>query len=326
MVIEDNKFNDFIKLIYDPNRFISLYHKSLIDNIKKDKREKELFNKVCEEAFINNNIEKLNKIYEILFDKELGPEEKRILIYKNLPVDMYKKYLVKKFYFDEKRVYSFENELQEVIDKCENSLILKNQINYFLHNEKNNFKNIFIGIKNRCNDPYPSDSLIRSKYDYLNHIEDKEKRNEIIGHYGELKDYELYNNLIKEKVIEENARIHWVARNIGDGFGYDLLLCVDDDLEIRDEVKTTDTRNKKNDWYDNLSLTKTEYEEMNEIKQKSIYQIDRVFLGKDNKVDYELLNLDKDGNLISSNSKYVLTKVKDNNYTYTREKKIIYKI
>ena len=41
---------------------------------------------------------------------------------------MYKKYLVKKFYFDEKRVYSFENELQEVIDKCENSLILKNQI------------------------------------------------------------------------------------------------------------------------------------------------------------------------------------------------------
>ena len=132
--------------------------------------------------------------------------------------------------------------------------------------------------------------------------------------------------MIKEKVIEENARIHWVARNIGDGFGYDLLLCVDDDLEIRDEVKTTDTRNKTHDWYDYLSLTKTEYEEMNKIKQKSIYQIDRVFLGKDNKVDYELLNLDEDGNLVSSNSKYVLTKVKDNNYTYTREKKIIYKI
>ena len=92
-------------------------------------------------------------------------------------------------------------------------------VSYFEYNgiDLNNKKSIGDIFCNYGN-PYKNPDGIKSDFEKIDNLIE-EKRNSVLGRYGEL---EIYNMLKANLKLEEE--IKWVSKDVGDLFGYDIII------------------------------------------------------------------------------------------------------
>ena len=147
-----------------------------------------------------------------------------------------------------------ENDIQRVRDYFE-----YNRIDL---NNKKSIGDIFCNYGN----PYKDPDGIKSDFEKIdNLIEDK--RNNALGRYGEL---EIYNMLKENLKLEEE--IKWVSKDVGDLFGYDIIIS----NVMTGEVKLIEVKTSYNNGGE-LTLSLNEYNKLQEsIKNGIEYEMYKV--------------------------------------------------
>lgn len=131
----------------------------------------------------------------------------------------------------------------------------------------------------------------------------KEYENKLIGNIGEF----YINNLLNNKLVNPYlSNIDFVAKELGNGFGYDIYFqYVNKDFikEYLIEVKTTFSKNMNND---SFNLTENESNIMKEAMIKNTeYRVYRVY--KDNNgYNHHRLMFNKEGNFVEIDNKDII--------------------
>ena len=100
----------------------------------------------------------------------------------------------------------------------------------------------------------------------------EEEKNRVLGRYGEL---EIYNMLKKNLKPEEE--IKWVSKDVGDLFGYDIIIS----NVITHEVRLIEVKTSYNNVRE-LTLSLNEYNKLQEsIKNGVVYEMYKVEYGND---------------------------------------------
>ena len=129
-------------------------------------------------------------------------------------------------------------------------------------NNKKSIGDIFCNYGNPYKDP---DGIKRDFEKIDNLIEDK--RNSALGRYGEL---EIYNMLKENLKLEEE--IKWVSKDVGDLFGYDIIIS----NVITHEVRLVEVKTSYNNVRE-LTLFLNEYNKLQEsIKNGVVYEMYKV--------------------------------------------------
>jgi len=129
-------------------------------------------------------------------------------------------------------------------------------------NNKKSIGDIFCNYGNPYKDP---DGIKRDFEKIDNLIEDK--RNSALGRYGEL---EIYNMLKENLKLEEE--IKWVSKDVGDLFGYDIIIS----NVMTGEVKLIEVKTSYNNGGE-LTLSLNEYNKLQEsIKNGIEYEMYKV--------------------------------------------------
>lgn len=134
-----------------------------------------------------------------------------------------------------------------------------NRINF---SDEESIEKIFCNYGN----PYKNPDGIKSDFEKIdNLIEDK--RNSALGRYGEL---EIYNMLKENLKLEEE--IKWVSKDVGDLFGYDIIIS----NVMTGEVKLIEVKTSYNNGGE-LTLSLNEYNKLQEsIKNGIEYEMYKV--------------------------------------------------
>ena len=199
-------------------------------------------------------------------------------------------------------------------------------INQFITEENFNFDE-FNKLIIR-NDKYPSKQQIKNNYIV---IKNKAKNfTKELGIYGELCSYEFLKQELNRIDREDLAdRTIWVARDIGDHFGFDQTSFDENEEELILEVKATDSKKFESE-KDNFYMTQNEFQKMKELKDEYNYLVVRVYIDEKGFAHLYYLKPNDDMSVEYGDVKYVtdgkLAKNKTT-YEYKREpKKKVFKL
>ncbi len=181
---------------------------------------------------------------------------------------------------------------------------------------------------NRSTDAYPSEQQIKNNYRIIK-SKVKNCTNEI-GIYGELCSYRFSKNELRSLGKDDLAsRVIWVARDIGDHFGFDQTSFDENEEELILEVKATDSKKFEYE-KDNFYMTQNEFQKMKEMKEEYNYIVTRVYVDDKGTANLFYLKPNDDMSVEYGDIKYVTTGKLlpgGNTYEYKRvPKKKIYKL
>lgn len=177
------------------------------------------------DRYIKLQQSKIKETDAIFKSLNLSAELKKVLICEKLPFrtktkDLLRYYLIQAYlhrilyretYFD---IYNYIKHFNVVSEKD-----IKDVRNYFELNGI--YVNNFSFIKNMlCNydNPYKNRDGLKRDFERINNFSEKEQCS-IVGRYGEL---EIYNMLRENLKPEEE--IKWVSKDVGELFGYDIII------------------------------------------------------------------------------------------------------
>lgn len=134
-------------------------------------------------------------------------------------------------------------------------------------NNKKSIENMFCNYGN----PYKNQDGLKRDFERINSFSEEEK-NRVLGRYGELKIY----NMLKENLKPEEE-IKWVSKDVGDLFGYDIIIS----NVITHEVRLVEVKTSYNNVRE-LTLSLNEYNKLQEsIKNGVVYEMYKVEYGND---------------------------------------------
>ena len=178
------------------------------------------------------------------------------------------------------------------------------------------------------NDKYPNDQEIKNNYRI---IKNKAKNfTKELGIYGELCSYKFSKRELRRINRDDLAnRSIWVARDIGDHFGFDQTSFDENENELILEVKATDSKKFETE-KDNFYMTQNEFQKMKEMKDEYNYLVVRVYIDDRGYANLYYLKPNDDMSVEYGDIKYVtdgkLAKNKTT-YQYKREpKKKVYRL
>lgn len=230
------------------------------------------------DRYIKLQQSKIQETNEIFNSSKLSPELKKVLMCEKLPfrtktkdivrynlIQDYLGHVLYKTYFP--CIYDNIKYFNVVSEKN-----IQNVRSYFEYNgidlnNKKSIENMFCNYGN----PYKNQDGLRKDFERINSFSEEE-RNCVLGRYGEL---EIYN-MLKENLKPEEE-IKWVSKDVGDLFGYDIIISNVITHEVRlIEVKTSYNNVRK------LTLSLNEYNKLQEsIKNGVVYEMYKVEYGND---------------------------------------------
>lgn len=177
------------------------------------------------------------------------------------------------------------------------------------------------------NDKYPSKQEIKNNYKI---IKNKAKNfTKEMGIYGELCSYEFSKRELTRIGREDLAeRAIWVARDIGDYFGFDHTSFDKNEEELILEVKATDSKKFENE-KDNFYMTQNEFQKMIEMKNEYNYQVVRVYIDEKGFANLFYLSPNDDLSLEYGDIRYEIEGKSKNKSTYNYKrvpKKKVFKL
>lgn len=225
------------------------------------------------DRYIKMQQSKIQETDAVFKSPKLSPELKKVLMCEKLPFrtktkdivryNLIQDYLGRVFYtIPSSCIY---NNIKYFNAVPENDI--QTVRNYFEHNrinfgDEDSIEKIFCNYGN----PYKNPDGIKSDFEKIdNLIEDK--RNSALGRYGEL---EIYNMLKENLKLEEE--IKWVSKDVGDLFGYDIIIS----NVITGEVRLIEVKTSYNNGGE-LTLSLNEYNKLQEsIKNGIEYEMYKV--------------------------------------------------
>lgn len=225
------------------------------------------------DRYIRMQQSKIQETDAVFKSPKLSPELKKVLMCEKLPFRTRTKDMI--------RYNLIQDYLDRVLYITHSSCIYDN-IKYFNAVPERNIKYVRgyfeyngIDLNNKksigdifCNygNPYKDPDGIKSDFEKIdNLIEDK--RNSALGRYGEL---EIYNMLKENLKLEEE--IKWVSKDVGDLFGYDIIIS----NVMTGEVKLIEVKTSYNNGGE-LTLSLNEYNKLQEsIKNGIEYEMYKV--------------------------------------------------
>ena len=260
------------------------YDKEKVDQFLKDNASIPMSPELSYDTYgyIKLQHSKIQETDEIFNSSKLSPELKKVLMCEKLPFrtktkdivryNLIQDYLGHVFYttyfpciYDNIKYF---NAVPDAVSE-EN---IQNVRSYFEYNgidlnNKKSIENMFCNYGN----PYKNQDGLRKDFERINSFSEEE-RNCVLGRYGEL---EIYNMLKGNLKPEEE--IKWVSKDVGDLFGYDIIISNGITHEVRlIEVKTSYNNVRK------LTLSLNEYNKLQEsIKNGVVYEMYKVEYGND---------------------------------------------
>ena len=225
------------------------------------------------DRYIRMQQSKIQETDAVFKSPKLSPELKKVLMCEKLPFRTRTKDMI--------RYNLIQDYLDRVLYITHSSCIYDN-IKYFNAVPERNIQYVRgyfeyngIDLNNKksigdifCNygNPYKDPDGIKSDFEKIdNLIEDK--RNSALGRYGEL---EIYNMLKENLKLEEE--IKWVSKDVGDLFGYDIIIS----NVMTGEVKLIEVKTSYNNGGE-LTLSLNEYNKLQEsIKNGIEYEMYKV--------------------------------------------------
>lgn len=218
------------------------------------------------DRYIKLQQKKIQKTDAIFKSLNLSAELKKVLICEKLPFrtktkDLLRYCLIQTYlnrilyretHFD---IYNHIKHFNVVSEKN-----IKDVRNYFELNGI--YVNNFSFIKNMlCNydNPYKNQDGLKRDFEKIDNLIE-EKRNSVLGRYGEL---EIYNMLRENLKPEEE--IKWVSKDVGELFGYDIIIS----NVITGEVKLIEVKTSYNNGGE-LTLSLNEYNKLQESIRNGI--------------------------------------------------------
>lgn len=275
---EETAYND-IKLVgncYKLNpghRMLSQFDNDFLTYLNKKVNEVETFDSILLNPQENTFLQDVMKYYYLPFRYSKNPtlDKKIISTILNLKHDSYDKIL-------------FSLSFNSYGDK------LAKEIHNFIAQEGIEFESL--GKDARCGwvEKYPDkdqdiiDRFNIAKDNYHNEDNTKEvlkKYKKDIGNYAELEFFKYLN-----KNRKENEQILWVSRFVGDGFGYDIMVC----NNKTKEVKLYEVKGSISLFYSKkFDLTLTESNILRSASESNVeYHIVKLFFDKDKTKIYEI--------------------------------------
>lgn len=218
------------------------------------------------DRYIRMQQSKIQETDAVFKSLKLPPELKKVLMCEKLPFRTKTKDMV--------RYNLIQDYLERVLYTTHSSSIYDNIKYYNAVPERNiqyvrgYFEYNGIDLNNKksigdifCNygNPYKDPDGIKSDFEKIdNLIEDK--RNSALGRYGEL---EIYNMLKENLKLEEE--IKWVSKDVGDLFGYDIIIS----NVITGEVRLIEVKTSYNNGGE-LTLSLNEYNKLQESIRNGI--------------------------------------------------------
>lgn len=251
------------------------YDKEKVDQFLKDNASIPMSPELSHDTdgYIKLQQSKIQETNEIFNSSKLSPELKKVLMCEKLPfrtktkdivrynlIQDYLGHVLYKTYFP--CIYDNIKYFNAVSEKN-----IQNVRSYFEYNgidlnNKKSIENMFCNYGN----PYKNQDGLRKDFERINSFSEEE-RNCVLGRYGEL---EIYNMLKGNLKPEEE--IKWVSKDVGDLFGYDIIISNGITHEVRlIEVKTSYNNVRK------LTLSLNEYNKLQEsIKNGVVYEMYKV--------------------------------------------------
>ena len=252
-----------------------------------------------------------------LSNEEYKKQEKRLNVYRtffnsdiNVPIAYWASLVGLIEPYDS--FYEFIKSYSVYSDLNNKNEFLKN-INSFLNEENFDF-DMFNKLKSSTY-TYPDKQEIKRNYKI---IKNKAKNfTKEMGIYGELCSYEFSKRELKRIGREDLAkRTIWVARDIGDYFGFDLFSFDEKEKELILEVKATDSKRFEIE-KDNFYMTQNEFQKMKEMKEDNNYQVVRVYIDEKGFANLYYLKPNDDMSVEYGDIKYVIDgKLSKNRTTY----------
>lgn len=260
------------------------YDKEKVDQFLKDNASIPMSPELSYDTngYIKLQQSKIQETNEIFNSSKLSPELKKVLMCEKLPFrtktkdivryNLIQDYLGHVFYTKYSPcIYDNIKYFNAVPDAVSEENIQKVR-GYFEYNgidlnNKKSIENMFCNYGN----PYKNQDGLRKDFERINSFSEEE-RNCVLGRYGEL---EIYNMLKGNLKPEEE--IKWVSKDVGDLFGYDIIISNEITHEVRlIEVKTSYNNVRK------LTLSLNEYNKLQEsIKNGVVYEMYKVEYGND---------------------------------------------
>ena len=260
------------------------YDKEKVDQFLKDNASIPMSPELSYDTngYIKLQQSKIQETNEIFNSSKLSPELKKVLMCEKLPFrtktkdivryNLIQDYLGHVFYTKYSPcIYDNIKYFNDVPDAVSEENIQKVR-GYFEYNgidlnNKKSIENMFCNYGN----PYKNQDGLRKDFERINSFSEEE-RNCVLGRYGEL---EIYNMLKGNLKPEEE--IKWVSKDVGDLFGYDIIISNEITHEVRlIEVKTSYNNVRK------LTLSLNEYNKLQEsIKNGVVYEMYKVEYGND---------------------------------------------
>ena len=201
----------------------------------------------------------------------------------------------------------------------ENRNVFFKQLNEFVMEENFDFNSYGI-LMARKENPYPPTQKIISNYKSMRYKGKKYTKE--LGVYGELCSHLFVKQELSKNGREDlSKRTIWVARDIGDYFGFDEYSFEDNGDETILEVKATNSP-KFVEEKDNFYMTRHEFEKMKELSKDSNYYVVRAYINDQGHAELYFLKPNKDNSVEYGDIKYVPTKTKSGDQLeYKRESK-----
>ena len=284
--------------------------KEIIDFIKKDPQNKET-NRLRDHVYqlLLNYNKSMLKLEEVLLNDKLKTQERRLNIYKTIMHGNYNPDLCRWSYLLE-----LTDEINSFYDYIKNigmyvDLNDKNEFFYRLNNfilsEDFNFDTYNLLLKRKLN-PYPTNRKIISNY-RANRGKCENYTKEL-GLYGELCSHLfLMQELNKNNQKDLAKRSIWVAKEIGDFFGFDQTSFNDKGEELIMEVKTTNSSRFEEE-KDNFYMTSNEFSKMKSMSKEYDYSVVRVYINQKGIAELYYLKPNDDGSIEYNDIKYVPAK------------------
>ena len=251
------------------------YDKEKVDQFLKDNVSIPMSSELSHDTdgYIKLQQSKIQETNEIFNSSKLSPELKKVLMCEKLPFrtktkdivryNLIQDYLGHVFYtkyspciYDNIKYFNAvsEENIQKVRDYFEyNGIDLNN---------KKSIENMFCNYGN----PYKDQDGLKKDFERINSFSEEEK-NRVLGRYGEL---EIYN-MLKENLKPEEE-IKWVSKDVGDLFGYDIIIS----NVITHEVRLVEVKTSYNNVRE-LTLSLNEYNKLQEsIKNGVVYEMYKV--------------------------------------------------
>ena len=265
----------------------------------------------------------------VLLDDTMKKQEKRLNTYKAIFNGDFNFTLARWAYLldltdESKTFYDFIKNIGMYVD-INNKNEFYRRLNEFILNENFDFDSYNV-LMYRKDNPYPSNQKIENNFKSIK-CKGENYTNEL-GIYGELCSFlYLEHELIRNGKDDLAKRSIWVAKELGDHFGFDQTSFDENEEELIMEVKTTNSQKFEKE-KDNFYMTTHEYNVMKRLKKEYNYVVVRVYIDEQGIAELFYLKPNEDNSVEYGDIKYVPYKLKDKGHIeYKREpKKKIFKL